>query len=512
MATEQKKLVTIYARKSRLKGDDSMEIERQIELLTDYAEKNNMEYIIFSEEGSSEAWDTRPQLQAMIQELKRDIYDGVLVTDLDRISRDEFYSAGFRRMLKQEGLLLFTLSKTYNYLNDGDEFSSSIQSVVDAQVMRITKRKLKRGRIQAIKSGVYFGIAPYGYDKDEQKHLRPHPQEAKVVEGIYDMYVNQGLNQAEICEQLTLIGIKTRSGKDFTPRATSLILSNVAYRGIVHYELQGEDVITVEEAHPALIDAATYNKAQELRARRRKVPQKSQRGSYTLSKLLVCLSCGQTLSFCNKYVKRSARKTLNKDDRELYLLNCYSSMSQRAKQEHTGERCKNNATKSSKVEEAVFSKLREHLTDLDKKIEAIVAGDTSFLSSVAKKQQELTAEYNKLEQERKKTLEMVRKGFYEHNEDEAMEIVKGIKKEQLAINKELEELEGADSKFEVDKHEKAKAKIEMLLSMDVNANPTKANKLLHDVIDKVYYWKELSDRDGKPKPFEIRIVYKGEES
>ena len=53
---------------------------------------------------------------------------------------------------------------------------------------------------------------------------------------------NEGLNQAEICEQLTLRGKKTRAGKAFTPRATSLILSNVAYKGIVHYELDGESL------------------------------------------------------------------------------------------------------------------------------------------------------------------------------------------------------------------------------------------------------------------------------
>ncbi|PGV52481.1 recombinase family protein [Bacillus sp. AFS037270] len=509
MATGQKKLVAIYVRKSRLKDADAIEIDRQLELLTDYADKNNMEYEVFAEEGSSEDWN-RPEFQRMLMDLKRNIYDGVLCTDQDRITRDRTDFGLFVRFMKAEALQFYTLNKTYNFMNDEDVFVTGIQSEMDNHFMRMTKRKLRRGRIQAIQKGVYFGIAPYGYTKDEAKHLLPHPTEAKIVEDIFDMYVNQGLNQAEICEQLTLRGIKTRSGKNFTPRATSLILSNVAYRGIVHYELQGEDAITVEEAHPALVDADTYNKAQEIRAKKRAVPQKSQRGIYTLSKLLVCPSCGQTLSFCNKYVSRSSRKTLDKSQRELYLLNCYSSMSQRAKQEFTGERCKNNATKASRVEEVIFSKLKGHLTDLDEKIEAIIAGDTSFLSSVAKKQQELTLQYNKLEEQKKRVQDGFKAGIYEA--EEASEEIKNIKEQQLQINKELQGLEGADAKSVVDKHKKAKAKIEMLLSMDTDANPTKANKLLHDVIDKVYYWKEQSDRDGKPKSFEIRIVYKGEES
>lgn len=35
----------------------------------------------------------------------------------------------------------------------------------------------------------------------------------------------------------------------------------------------------------------------------------------------------------------------------------------------------------------------------------------------------------------------------------------------------------------------------------------RANKLLHDVIDKVWYWKEKNDVGGD-KPFEISIEYK----
>lgn len=509
MAQVQKKLVAIYVRKSRLKDADSMEIGGQLELLTDYAEKNNMEYEVFSEEGSSEDWN-RPQFQRMLMELKRNIYDGVLCTDQDRLTRDRTDFGLFVRFMKNEGLQLFTLNKTYNFMNDGDIFTSGIQSEMYNHFMRMTKRKLKRGRIQAIKKGVFFGIAPYGYDKDEAKHLIPHPVEAQVVEDIYNMYVNDGLNQAEIVEQLAMRGKLTRAGKPFTVRATSLILSNVAYRGIVHYELEGEDVIHVEEAHPALIDADTYNKAQAIRVGKRVVPQQSQRGIYTLSRLLVCPKCGQTLSFCMKYNNRKGRAALDKDSRELYVLNCHASKGQKAKAEHkaSGEaRCKNNGIRSARVEQDIFNKLREYLTDSDAKIEAIVAGDTTSLNAVAVKQQELTLQYNKLEAQKKRVQDGFKAGIYE--QDEATDEIKSIKEQQIAVQQELKNLEGADAKSEVDRHKKAKAKVEMLFSMDVEANPTKANKLLHKIVDKVYYWKEQSDVGGE-KDFVTVIKYKGE--
>jgi site-specific DNA recombinase len=507
MAKTLKKLVAIYVRKSRLKDAEAMEISRQLELLTDYAEANNMDYEVFSEEGSSEDWN-RPEYQRMLMELKRNIYDGVLCTDQDRITRDRTDFGHFVRFMKAEGLMLFTLNKTYNFMNDDDIFTSGIQSEMDNHFMRMTKRKLRRGRIQAIKKGVYFGVAPYGYTKDEKKHLIPHPEESKVVEEIYNMYVNEGLNQAELVEQLNMRGKLTRAGKPFTVRATSLILSNVAYRGTVHYELTGEDVITVEEAHPALVDADTYNKAQLIRSRKRVVPQSSQRGVYSLSRLLVCPKCGQTLSFCKKYTKRSARNVLDKTQRELYVLNCHASKGQKAKAESKGqERCSNNGIRSARIEQDILNKLKDYLTDIDKEIEAILSGSKDVISKVALKQQELTLHYNNLETQKKNVQDGFKIGIYEAEEAQAE--IKSIKGQQLAVQQELKGLEGADAKSEVDRQKKTKEKIERLMSMDIEANPTKANKLLNEVIDKVYYWKELSDVGGE-KPFEIRIVFKGD--
>jgi hypothetical protein len=209
-----------------------------------------------------------------------------------------------------------------------------------------------------------------------------------------------------------------------------------------------------------------------------------------------------------KYNKRNARNALDKEGRELYVLNCYASKGQKAKAEHNASglpRCSNNGIRSARVEEKIFQELRLHLDELDAKIEAIVAGDNSFLSSVAKKQQELTLQYNKLEEQKKRVQDGFKAGIYE--QDEATEEIKSIKESQLSIQQELQGLEGADAKSEVDRHKKIKTKIEMLLSMDAQAQPTKANKLLHEVIDKVYYWKEKTDNGGE-RPFEVKVIYK----
>ncbi|TCI68346.1 MULTISPECIES: recombinase family protein [unclassified Exiguobacterium] len=503
----QRKLVAIYARKSRLKDSQALEIERQIELLTDFAEKNNMEYVTFSEEGSSEAWNERPALQEMLKELQRKIYDGVLVTDQDRLTRDRTDFGLFVRFMKNEGLQLFTLSKTYNFMNDDDIFTSGIQSEMDNHFMRMTKRKLRRGRIQAIKKGVFFGNPPFGYTKDEFKHLLPHTTESEIVKDIFRMYVSESMNQQEICDQLTLLGKYTRAGKPFTVRATSLILSNKAYLGVVHYEMDNEEPIYVEDAHPAIIDEETFNQAQILRAEKRVVPQKSQRGIYPLSRLLVCPKCGQTLSFCMKYGNRKGRASLDKESRELYVLNCYSSKGQKARIEVRGEpRCSNNGIKAKRLEDAIINELRISLSKIDEEIEAVLLGENDFISKVEDKQNKFKTRLIDLESQKLKVQDGFKVGIY--SEEEALEEIKRIREMQFTLQHELKGLEGASTKAEVERKQQAKKKIQQLLDIDrEGTDPLKLNKLLHEVIEKVYYWKEKSDVGGE-KPFEIAVVLK----
>ncbi|MGE6897090.1 recombinase family protein [Priestia flexa] len=507
MAIKKRTLVAIYVRKSRLKNDDSLEIARQVELLTDYAKINNMDYEIFSEEWSGEDWD-RPELKRMFVNLKKNVYDGVLVTDQDRLTRNKKDFETFVEFAKSEGLLLYTLDKIYNFINDDDVNESNTQTEIDNHFIEITKRKLLRGRIHAIKKGVYFGIAPYGYMKDEYKHLLPHPKESQTVKDIFDMYVNRKLNQAEICQILTIKGKKTRAGKVFTPRSTSLILSNVAYIGVVSYKLQEESAITVEGAHPALVSMEVFQQAQSIRLEKRKVPQKSQRGIYTLSKLLECSCCQQTLSFCMKYSKREYKNTLDKSGRELYILNCYASKGQKAKLEHKLSglpRCKNNGVRALRVQKKVFKELKRYLIELNKYTESIINRDEAFFEKIAFKQSKLTLQYDELNKQKKNVQEGFRIGVYEA--EEATEEIKNIKKIQLEIMDELKQIEAIESKLEVERCNKVKTNIETLLSMDTISNPGKANKILHEIIKKIYYWKETTDNGGE-QPFDIKIVYK----
>lgn len=510
--TKLKKKVIIYVRKSRLRNDDVMEIERQIQLCVDYAQANNLEYEIISEEGSSEDWEGRPELQRMLRRLESNIFDGVLVTDQDRIARDSVDFGLFKRFCKNQGLALFTLNKTYNFYNDDDDFITDIQSSMDNQFMRITKRKLMRGRIQALEKGIYFGIPPYGYTKEKavkrDKKLIPHPVESKVVETIFDLMVNKKKNAVEIAEIITLMGFKTRENKDFNNRAIYYIISNVVYTGKLEYKMKNINLIEVENAHKAIISQDLFNKAQALRLERRIVPQNLTRGKYILSKLIKCGNCGTTLSFCHKYTDKESSRARDKSKRVPYVLSCYASLSGIRKAKFTKEnRCKCVGIKASRIEEIVFQDLRSRLTELDDEISILLDEGNEFFDDINRKVEDYNIRLEQLKEERVKVQNGWSKGIFD--EDEALEKIQEIKEQRLMVESKKKEIEKVDVSVEVNRKNEMKEIILDLLSSD-NTDTEKTNNLLREVIQSVRYYKEEPDNHAGnyyPEP-NIAIIYK----
>lgn len=503
-----KKIVIIYVRKSRLKNDDTMEISRQIDLLVKYCEANNLDYVILSEEGSSESWE-RPELQKMIKMLETNMYDGVLVTDQDRISRDSVDFGKFKRICKKEAVVLYTLNKVYNFLNDDDDFVTGIQAEIDNQFMRITKRKLMRGRIQALKEGVYFGIPPYGYKKDTKtKRLSPDENEAKAIRIIFDLMVNQGKNAVEIAEQINMLGYTTRENKKFNNRAIYYIISNAVYIGNLEYRLANREPIIVEDAHEAIISKEVFEKAQVVRQERRIVPQNITRGKYMLSKLIRCKECNTTLSFCRKHISQEAKRKSDKDKKVPYVLSCYASLSGVKKSQINKEnRCKCVGIKASRIEELVYKELDEYVTVLDQEIEILLNDGNEFFKEMNIKIETLNNRLKQLDNEKIKVQKGWKKGIYD--DDEAENEIKSIREERALVEQKLKEAEKIDISSEIKRKKEIKEKVLKILSGETK-DIKETNELLRDVVDHIIYYKEVPDSHASNfyPDFDLVMVYK----
>ena len=321
---------------------------------------------------------------------------------------------------------------------------------------------------------------------------------------IFDLYVNKKMTQTEIADRLNLLGFKTLYNKPFTVRATSLILSNEAYIGTLRYELKNLEPIVVENAHPAIIEKELFEKAQILLAERRTVPQDSRRGTYLLSKLIKCPKCGTTLSFTHSF-KSSTRRDRGK---ELYILNCYASLSHKKKaliKTNPELRCDNYGSPANYVEVAVLKSLEAYVDELTVRIEESKSSNQNKMNGLDSQIELINNRLSKLTQERKRIQDGYKDGIYES--EEAQQLLKGNKETRLKLEHEKKELESKDSSTDIMKLVTIKEDVIRFLSTD-DQKIKDANKFLRSIINHVVYSKKGRGNHLQRKHPEILVDYK----
>ena len=169
------KEVAMYLRKSRF--DDESETQEQVlerheKLLTDYCKRNNLIIKkIYREVVSGENIENRPQVQQLLEEVADGLYDGVVVVEIERLSRghpiDQFE---ILETFKGAKAKIYTLQKVYDFSsdNDIDEEYFEFGLFMSRREYKTIKRRLVRGNRQAQQEGYYVGgILPFGFDKKE---------------------------------------------------------------------------------------------------------------------------------------------------------------------------------------------------------------------------------------------------------------------------------------------------------------------------------------------------------
>ncbi|MDA0269623.1 MAG: recombinase family protein [Chloroflexi bacterium] len=143
-------------------------------------------------------------------------------------------------------------------------------------------------RRRALRAEV-LGRPPYGYAV-EGRSLEPLPREARVVERMFALYLDEGEGIRRIAAQLNRDGIKTRRGAPWSTSSVRTVLRNPVYTGL--YRRLG---IAVPKAHVALVPAARFQEAQRRLDARRTSSRIQERRPYLLAGLVRCGHCGNRM-------------------------------------------------------------------------------------------------------------------------------------------------------------------------------------------------------------------------
>jgi hypothetical protein len=338
----------MYLRKSRSDAQfESVEevVERHEKQLQEFCMRVFKEPIpeenIFREVVSGETIDDRPEMKKLLALIEGGEVASVIVIEPQRLSRGSFGDIDrIVNTFRYSNCKVVTPTKSYD-LNDKFDRKYFEQELLRGNdYLEYVKEILVRGRVRSTEDGLYIGSRDvFGYDKKKLKKgytLIPN-DDADTVKYIFAKFL-EGMGTTNIAHHLADMGIKSQTGKPWTPNMTRNILQNTIYVGIVTWGKRAskksmkngeiistrpvsDDFISAKGLHEPLISQEDFDKAQEML---KYAPAKNIRGDKSLKNplagLIKCKFCGSTM-VRRPYDKRPVPTLVCKT----YGCNCVSS-------------------------------------------------------------------------------------------------------------------------------------------------------------------------------------------
>ena len=317
----------MYLRKSR--ADIEMEalgegetLARHKHMLEALAAKHNItlaQITIYKELVSGDSIDERPEMQKLLADVYAKKYKGVLVVEVERLARGNTKDQGeVADAFQASNTHIITPAKVYDPNNEFDQEYFEFGLFMSRREYKTIKRRLEAGKAQSVKEGNYIlSQRIYGYNIErkskKERILVPKPDEAEIVQMIFDWYTEDRKSTGWMAWKLTDMGIKTMTNRPEWNRGTIRdMLANVHYIGKVSWNKQSTVKVfdqdkgklvkkrqygqaeVYEGKHVGIISEEQFKKAQDIASiTKSSAPVKnSAKLTSPLAGLLKCCDCG----------------------------------------------------------------------------------------------------------------------------------------------------------------------------------------------------------------------------
>jgi DNA invertase Pin-like site-specific DNA recombinase len=456
--------VAIYLRKSRDEDNEAKEetLARHEKMLNDYCKRNKLNVVaIYKEVVSGESIANRPEMQRLLEDVNLGLYTGVVCIEIERLSRgNQIDQCEILEVFKKSNTKIYTLQKIYDLSKEEiDEEFFEFSLFMSRREYKIIRRRMERGRAQAMKEGYYTGsITPYGYTKVKDGRgfvLVADPKEAEIVRLIFEKYAG-GDGILTICRYLNDKGILTRKGCKWGNATIRQILTNPTHIGKINV-IKRDDVY--EGKHEGIIDVETFNTVQAiLNSHETKVKGK-QALKNPLATILKCGICGRVMRRCP-------------NGRGSYVYRCIT------------HGCKNRRIVCPAIETALLEKLKTELKDFNYLLDNY---EDELKSKRQKRDEEIEIISKEIEKQHNAinvACEMLESGVYTKELfTKRTNIIEGKLKE---LNAQLTELENLEIK-EDERANKALPILSKVIDKYDTLDAKEKNNLLKKIIKSIDY-------------------------
>lgn len=282
-----------YVRVSTDKQLDNTSIAKQTEEIKRYCDSNGITLIHIFDEGakSGKSVNNREAFKAMYAFImdKANKIDCVVVYDSDRISRDNLEALYFYKRLNDAKVRLICIADNIDTSDPRSKVLYQMMSLIADWERDMIIGRTSSGMEKRASEGLFNGGVVYGYTSSN-KQLKVVPEEAKIVNFIFNKYANEQWGYKKIASTLNDLGIRTKKNNYWTIFAVKTILNNPIYIGKMKWrgELQNGK-------HEPIINVILWEKAQNVMKLNSHFQDKIHPGSFPLSGLLKCPQCGSPM-------------------------------------------------------------------------------------------------------------------------------------------------------------------------------------------------------------------------
>ena len=280
----------IYARVSTARLEQLKSLSAQVSAMTRYVyfRENWILRDIYLEVGSAKTGSSRREFARLINDCISQQIEVVVVKSLSRFGRDNVEVIESIRALVNAGVTIYFMEEDINVDVCYPEWELSIRSAINQAENEQRSENIKMGMrflAESGESGLYRKPC-YGYVKGEDGNLQINPEQAAVVEHIFDLYL-EGNSLNAIIDKLAEEKIPSPQGKEkWGKKAVETVLSNLKYTGnskIFNHDPNGMSYI-LHDSHPAIIPVDRFDKVQEEIIRRTKKTPQYERVTFTAMK------------------------------------------------------------------------------------------------------------------------------------------------------------------------------------------------------------------------------------
>jgi len=310
-AIQPRTRVAAYARVSIEKESMIESLAAQVGYYRTHIQHNpEWKYVgVYADEGVTGTKSDRPEFRRLIADCDAGLIDLVITKSLSRFSRNTLDTLNLLRELKQKGVDVFFERENIHSISGDGELMLSILSSFAQEESRSVSENCKWRIRKKMEQGELIGLrGMYGY-VIESDDVSIEPRQAEVVRQIFDWYIS-GDSSVVIARRLNAAGEQTLNHATWSARHVREILTNEKYTGNA---LLQKSYVTdflskrkkrnhgevpqyyVEQNHPAIIDANTFETAQELlkSAGERNKPNSPVNARYPFTGRIICGNCGK---------------------------------------------------------------------------------------------------------------------------------------------------------------------------------------------------------------------------